>query len=356
MVNMDETTLSGVQNPSHGFVPPQHVQRAEGMVRQPCRKDRLDVRTCLLGTVCNDATVQPHLPQVIMPAYSKHVRPPAHVLQAYQQTRAPLEYWHGTTGWATAIIIMRWLTRLRSVVSSVKPDAWIVLVWDCASVHLHASVLAHMRRLHMLVLFLPAGFTHIFQVLDVYIFADLKRRMRRHFLRRTCTAPQGYLTRPHRIDGVGRAIHEALVQVSCNDFFSKLGLAAEPSGVTDEIFELIGAAPIAPALPCRADFAFLTGTSVHTPNTARLHRLAMSGWLQLRGQPIGAVPPIPARLALPYRPAARPRDDGLPQDRDPGIGDVRMQHLRRRRDDSAAIIPVEDRASNVFLAVAADAA
>ena len=212
-VNMDETTLSGVQSHSQGFVPAGRVQRAEGMVRHRRRPDRLDVRTCLLGTVCNDAAVQPHLPQVVLPSYSKHLRPPASALEAYRRSRAPLEYWHGTNGWASQTIIRRWLTRLRAVVSAAKPEAWIVVIWDCASVHLTASVLSHMRRLGCLVLFLPAGLTHLLQVLDVYIFADLKRRMRQHFMRRVSATADGSLDRHHRIDAVGRAVHGALVQV-----------------------------------------------------------------------------------------------------------------------------------------------
>lgn len=350
---MDETTLSGVQHPSQGIVPDRHVQRAQGMVRRRRRPDRSDVRTCLLGTVCNDAELQPHLPQVVLPAYSKHVRPPVNVLNAYQRTRAPLEYWHGTNGWCSTTIIIRWLTRLRAVISSAKPGAWIVLIWDCASVHLNAAVLGHMRRLQLLVLFIPAGMTHLFQVLDVFIYADLKRRMRQHHLRRSCAAADGNLDRDHRIDGVGRAIHSALVQVDCRGFFHRVGLAADWGGVTGDIFDLIGGDPIAPALPSREEFATLTGSTLHTPRTASLHTLAMSGWLQLRRQPMTASPRPAAHVALPKRAAARPRDNGFPRDTDPGMADVRMHVLRRRHADSVADGPVDDPAVNVFMAPAA---
>ena len=323
------------------------------MVRVRRRMDRLDVRTCLLGTVCNDANVQPHLPQVILPAYSKHVRPPANALQAYQRTRSPLEYWHGTNGWTSTAIIIRWLTRLRAVVSSARPEAWIVLVWDCASVHLNPQVLGHMRRLQMLVLFIPAGLTHVFQVLDVYIYADLKRRMREHFVRRSCAAPTGTLDREHRIDGVGRAIHSALVQVNCEDLFRKLGLGGDWDGITGDIYGLIGSDAIIPGLPLRAEFATLTGVQAHTARTASLHRLAMAGWLQLRRQPVHAMPPAAGHVPLPKRAPARPRDNGLPQDREPGIADVRMQHIRRRHADAGGEVPAEDSALNVFLAAPA---
>ena len=349
-VNMDETTLSQVQSASQGFVPSAQVQRDHGMIRARRRPDRLDVRTCLLGTVCNDATVQPHLPQVILPAYTKHVRPPARALDAYRQTRSPLEYWHGTNGWTSQKLIRRWLTRLRAVVAAAKAMVWIVVIWDCASVHLHPTVLRHMRRLGMLVIFIPAGLTHLLQVLDVFIFADLKRRMRDHFLRRTYAEGNGYLESHHRIDAVGRAVHEALVQVRCEDFFQKVGLGAALVDMNEDIFNVIGTEPIAPALPNRAEFATLTGAASHTPRTAAMHSLSISGWLQLRARPVDAAPPIPAVVALPPRAPARPRDNGLPQEHPLSIADVRMRHLRRRHDDAAHPVPDADGALNIFTA------
>ena len=62
-----------------------------------------------------------------------------------------------------------------------QPDVWIVVVWDCASVHLNQDVFTHARRLGILVLFVPAGLTHrLLQILDVYIHACLKRLVREH--------------------------------------------------------------------------------------------------------------------------------------------------------------------------------
>ena len=143
------------------------------------------------------------------------------------------------------------------------------------------------------------------------------------------------------------------MQVDCRAFFHKVGLAGDWAGVTGDIFEVIGGDPIAPALPSREDFATLTGATLHTPRTASLHTLAMSGWLQLRRQPMMALPRPAAHVALPKRAAARPRDNGFPRDTEPSIADVRMHVLRRRHADSVADGPVGDPAVNVFMAPAA---
>jgi hypothetical protein len=102
------------------------------------------------------------------------------VLNDYRNTGAALQYWHDTNGWTSSGTIKRWLTRLRSVVASFNNLMWIVVVWDCASVHLNQDVLTHARRLGILVLFVPAGLTHRLQAMDVYIYAFLKRRVRDH--------------------------------------------------------------------------------------------------------------------------------------------------------------------------------
>ena len=107
----------------------------------------------------------------------------------------------------------------------------------------------------------------------------------------------------------------ALVQVRCEESFRKLGLASDLDGVIEDLFNLIGAEPVDLALPRRHDFATLTGAVPHTPRTATLHSLAMSGWLHLRSQPLDACHPVPARGALPKHAPARPRDNGLLQDR-----------------------------------------
>ena len=106
---------------------------------------------------------------------------------------------------------------------------WIILVWDCASVHLNQEVLAHLRRLGMLVLYVPAGLTHLLQVLDVHVYAFFKRRVREHMLDFQRRSEHGLLSRHGRIQSVGRAIHEAIVTVDCSEYFRSVGLCSDLS-------------------------------------------------------------------------------------------------------------------------------
>ena len=348
-INMDETTISQLKPAEKGFVPARQVQRAHGMIRRKTKPNKEDVRTCLLGAVCDQPALQPHLPQVVLPSYSKHVRPPQAALQEYKNTGAPLEYWHDTNGWTSSNTITRWLTRMRSVVSTYNPLLWIVVVWDCASVHLNEVVLRHARRLGMLVLFIPAGLTHQLQVLDVYIYAFFKRRIREHMLRCQRLSERAQLDRHGRIQSVGKAVHEAIVNVDCSNFFVRLGLSGGVDALRDEVFSLVCHAPIAPALPSRSQFAAMTGLAEHTARTQNVHSLAMQGWLQLRGQPLTAHPMPGAVAPLRHVEPADSRVSAFPADSPMSWDDVRMARLRRRHAEQHPELPVGDQAVNAFL-------
>ena len=350
-VNMDETLVSKIAAQSSGFVPSRQVQKERHMVRKKLGPDRHDVRTSLLGTVCNDPALQPFLPQVFLPCYSKHVVPPMEVLGEYRRSRGPLEYWHNTNGWSSGRLIQRWLTRLRSIISSVRPGAWIIVVLDCATSHLHAEVLRHARRMSLLMLIIPAGLTFIFQVLDAYIYADLKRSIRRGLIRHTSASPGGVVQRLARIRCTAAAVHETLVQVDCSEYFRRVGLAEDFNALSEDASKIVGQQIIAPALPLRAEFATMIARPPHTDVTRLLHQHVLSGWLHLRTLPLGAGAPPGAHVHLPVRDPARRRGRDLPQDRPVLWDDVRMARFRRLHRDSAMAVPEAEEAVNVFLDV-----
>ena len=345
-VNMDETTISHVCSSTQGYVPSKRVQRDQNMVRRRRKPDRHDVRTCLLGVVCNVPALQQFLPQVILPSYRKHIRPPAEVLSAYQNTGAPLEYWHDTNGWTSSATIKKWLTRLRSIVTSFDDKMWIVLIWDCAPMHLNEQVLSHARRLGILVLFVPAGLTHLLQVLDVYIYSSLKRRIREHMLGFQRRSHDGLLSRHGRILSVGKAIHESIVNVNGSDCFRSLGVCAQLDGLRSEVLDVMHHAPVSPALPDRARFAKMTGLASHTARTAHLHALTMQSWLNLRAQPVGDLPAAGARVPLRSCHFASMRHP-LPHDGGPfSWDDVRMGRLRRLHESTGPPLASADQALN----------
>ena len=144
--------------------------------------------------------------------------------------------------------------------------------------------------MNLLVLLIPAGLTFIFQVLDAYIYADLKRSIRRGIVRHTAVSPGGDVQRLARIRCTAAAVHETLVQVDCSEYFRRVGLASDFNALSDDASKLLGQEIIPPALPSRAEFAMMVGRPPETQVTRLLRQLVMSGWLHLRALPLGAPP------------------------------------------------------------------
>ena len=172
-INVDETSVSAVKATVKGMVATGKIKQ-ESRWRQPRDPvDRTDVKTTLMGAACDAPELQPLLPQVVLPRYTKAAVPPQHVLDAYAVSGSPLEYWHKSSGWVGSRIMAAWITRVRTIVTSFNPAAWIVLIVDCSSAHLNVKTIRHRRRLGVLVVFLPAKLTWLLQVLDVYAFGEL---------------------------------------------------------------------------------------------------------------------------------------------------------------------------------------
>ena len=181
---MDETQLASVKHAGVGMISGRKRKRTDHRRSPRDPIDKHNTKVTLIAAVCDSSRLQPLLPQVILPRYTQHVRPPAHLLHTYAGFGHPFEFWHGTAGATTPGIIKTWLTRLRSVISSFNDSAWIILVMDCDTSHLSVKTMAHIRRLGIIPLFVPAKLTWLLQLLDVYVFGVLKKDMRLEELRR----------------------------------------------------------------------------------------------------------------------------------------------------------------------------
>jgi hypothetical protein len=281
-LNMDETNLSQVHALKKGTVPNKLVIRHEKIRAAPIVVDRAHSRTILMAAVCNDPTLQPHLPQVILPRYSKEASPPKHLLDEYEKTGYPLEYWHNTTGNVTPGVMKAWLTRLRSVVHSHRPTAWLVVVVDCATCHLEHSVLMHARRLGIVLVLVPSRLTWMLQLLDVFVFARLKWNLRREMLRETCARPNVCPTTHHRVWSNAKAIRQILVETDWVDLFPRVGLHPNVSDLRAEIRAALPAPEVRARLPVVRDLMFMVGQSALTPLFRTKHSLLMRSALELR--------------------------------------------------------------------------
>jgi hypothetical protein len=313
-------------------------------VRRSDVVDRSNTKTTLLATVCDSRDLQPHLPQVILPRYTQHAMPPGHILDACGATGDPLEYWHGTGGFATVALIKRWATRIRSVVHSFNPDAWILLIWDCSHVHLSLDVVRHMRRLGILIIPIPAKLTWLLQICDVCVFKELKTRIRMEKSSIRCRDPEGRLRVGAWISSCGAAIRDVLVQRCWEDAFDRMGLGASGDAITGRVRRAVDPAEVEPRLPSRADFATMINRANDTDALRTLHSLLVGHFMAVQAMPPGTLPPRGALRPLPHiAPAVRRRrpsePSGMPwaEELEAELDRLAGDHHRRPHGRTAAV-------------------
>ena len=198
------------------------------------------------------------------------------------------------------------MTRLRSVISSFNDQAWIILMIDCDTNHLCVRTMAHLRRLGMIPLLLPAKLTWLLQLLDVYVFGLLKKDMRLEEVRSRESSTTGSLAARERIGFAASSIRRIIINRDWSAAFEKLGHGNLNRPSASHLQEYLSPGDIEPALPTLAQFADLISRPAHTQVTQRLHRMCMRAALDLVHAPLNAVPPAGADIILPGSASATP--------------------------------------------------
>ena len=306
IVNMDETQLASVKHQGFGMISGRKRKRTDARRAPRDPVDRHHTKVTYIAAVSDSSELQPLLPQIILPRYTQHARPPPGLLHFYADRGHPFEFWHGTGGATTPGIVSCWMTRLRSVISSFNDLAWIVLVLDCDTNHLSVSTMAHMRRLGIIPVFIPAKLTWLLQLLDVYVFGVIKKDMRLEELKRREASDGGAVASRERMKFATSSIRRAVINRDWSAAFNKLGYGSShhPSGF--HLQEYIPRSDIEPALPTLVEFADLISRPPHTEITQRLHRMCMRAVLDLASSPIDARPAAGANIPLPHSASATP--------------------------------------------------
>jgi hypothetical protein len=349
-INLDETSISSVTTSGRGLVAVPKIKRDCGWTKPLDRTDRTNVKTSLMAAVCDCPKLQPFLPQVILPKYTKRITPPPRILNAYANTGGPFEYWHRSTGWPDCQSMIRWATRLRSVVSSFNPDVWIILMMDCSYCHLNIKTIRHLRRLGILVVIIPAKLTWLVQLLDVYVFSELKSRIRAEHAVHRLSRPRGSLEVGSWIDGNARAIREIVVDRDWQAEFAKLGAGDSVEDLNHELQRYVSLSEVSAALPTRAQFCRMVSRPCDTDVSERLHAMVVGSYLDLQNLPLDASPSAGALIHLPYVCEARKRRRSEPEDSSTWE-EVLHKYFRRRPAVAGPLDHMRGFAQNIDLPV-----
>lgn len=334
IVNMDETSVNELVQKGHGYVGQGFRRVLRRHQHHPVFRDRTNVKTTLMGVVCDQPHLQPHLPQVFLPKYTQNAEPPAHVRAMYASQGYPFQFWHRSGGSTTPAIFRMWATTLRAAVHSFNSDAWIVLVVDCHSSHLDLEAVQHLKRLGVVTVVIPAKLTWLLQPLDVYVYSDLKRTLRGLLHHDTLDRPENAGHTGSWISPTASAAKRVLARTDWSEEFEKLGLGMRYGGVRSELEGYVGAEPVYPALPTLAEFATLTSRIHTTLNTRLLYRELMLPAIRVRDLPGDTQPPRGAAHDIPEMPPAmKRRREAVPPAGGPTV--ALRDYLRRQEHGPA---------------------
>ena len=298
-INADETALASVRHSGRGMASMFRRSRASPKARPRDRTDRTFKSTTLIAVACDSPGLQPLLPQVILSRYTKHVEVPATLQAHYQSCGFPFEFWHGSTGRVTPVIIRKWFTRLRQSVASYNPAAWIVLILDCCTAHLDRVSVGHLRRLGILVVFVPASMTWLVQLLDVYAFGRVKGELRQAEARARANSPDGQIVPGQWIKLATTVIRRELINRDWSPCFARLGVGETCVDLSTPVADLLAGREICPALPSLAEFALLVHRPPDSDLTRRLHASILGHTLSVQRLPDHSPPPHSASYVLP---------------------------------------------------------
>lgn len=177
-VNMDETAITYTFSGHHGLVVSKRSR--PGGCKKPVQtvpSNQKRGTVSLLTFVCSDSSLQPLCPQVVLGNEHKFT---LKLLQKFPQSRCPqnVSLWRQKSSWNNTVAMRKVLLLLHAQLKDHLGSRSLVLVLDCCSCHLEASVRRLAKALEIHLLFIPPLATWLLQPLDTHGFKCLKQHLK----------------------------------------------------------------------------------------------------------------------------------------------------------------------------------
>ena len=309
-VNLDETSVERLSPHRRGHVVSLDARgAAASLVHERITRQETHGHLTLVALMCSDPAVQPLLPQILLTKDDRLNRAERNALRALPE---PLLWYEGTDGWVTAGNFPALLTLIRRRVLRARPGCQLVLLLDCAAQHMAANVIAHARRLRIILVFVPARLTWLLQPLDSHVFARFKARLHSLQLQARAARETGVLHPGEWVWLLAAAVVEILVRHDWSSALVANGVTGMPHAFRERITDLLGHACHVPLrAPEASELLLLIGRPRPTLPAQLLHwpmMLARHGGL-------AAIPravPLPPAAASSSASSAAPSAPDLP--------------------------------------------
>ena len=223
-INMDESPIPAYLGTQRGA-----ILTAKGDDwGEPCREHAPRWLQRLFFTffafICDHADLQLRLPQILLTSAAK--MPEAMYERIFFSLPENIYMLRRTSGWCKEGVMLELLRMLGRVCREFNPNAFYILVMDCASAHIGPNVLRNCALWGFHLVLVPALVTWLLQPLDVVVFRLFKMRLRTLWHAARIAGAD-----PTDLEAFFAAVAAAIAQTFCvrtdwSDAFRQVGLGA----------------------------------------------------------------------------------------------------------------------------------
>ena len=134
-----------------------------------------------VGLICNDPSLQPKLPHILLLNTNTATRRDLVGWKALKGCSA--EVWRGKSAWINTTVFKRVIERLGVFLRTHAPERQAILLMDAHGVHCSEVVMAAARAANIWTCIVPASTTSLLQPLDTHVFARYKLFLRQRLQR-----------------------------------------------------------------------------------------------------------------------------------------------------------------------------
>ena len=219
-LNLDETSIRFWYQPRMGLRPPKRQMPRTGFTRQASR-GQLRKAFSHVAIICDDASLQPHLPQVLLVNERTVSIEQLRLWRSLPGSNAQL--WRRPSAWINDKVFAQIVRTLGKVLQQRAKDRQAILLLDAHVCHFSLDTLAACRAFNIWPVIIPARMTSLLQPLDTHVFARFKMFLRTYLHQVMLTGANVDLTSEQVIDALLHSIKGVLQRHAWGPAFDKNG-------------------------------------------------------------------------------------------------------------------------------------
>jgi len=211
------------------------VTRSERTARASVKKQDARTNLTYVALVCDDDSMQEHMPHIIITSQSKTTNAQLRALNA--SFRPNVHIWREEkSSWNNSKLMQRILVLIRKAVAG-KPDIQPVLILDVAPCHITKEVMQKARSSGVWLVYVPAQVTFVLQPLDTHGFSSFKAWLRRMYEELRSASTDGVVDRLRWLQLLQAAKQSYFDQRSWTHAFHDTGARLPCASLTKELLQ-----------------------------------------------------------------------------------------------------------------------